>query len=127
MVLHGLAARQACSPFSPPSYPGSTQWAETTIASRRFLAPKDWTPDDSHNYSRVVNPDGRIAVAVADNGDEGTGIATAEPRTKYTKGAETAAAVKANAQLSLLESSDPRWKIGTRLTAGDLDSSAHHE
>lgn len=104
MVLHGLTARQACSPFSPPSFPGTTQWAETTIASRQFLAPRDWTPDDSHNYSRVVSPDLKIAVAVS-TGDERTGIATAEPRTKYTKGPETEAAVRAN-QLSLLETTE---------------------
>jgi hypothetical protein len=99
MVVHGLVARQACSPFSPPSYPGTVQWAETTIASRQFLAPKDWTPDNSHGFPRVVSPDGRIAIFVA-TGDERTGIATAEPRTKYSKGPETSAAVAINEQLA---------------------------
>jgi hypothetical protein len=101
MVLHGLAARQACSPFSPPSYPGTTQWAETTIASRQFLAPKDWTPDDSNGFPRVASPDGKIAIVVA-TGDERTGIATEEPRTKYSKGPETSAAVAMNEQLALV-------------------------
>lgn len=99
MVLYGLAAKQACSPYSPPSYPGTTQWAETTIASRQFLAPKDWTPDDSHGFPRVVSPDGKVAIVVA-TGDERTGIATAEPRTKYSKGPETSAAVAMNEQLT---------------------------
>jgi hypothetical protein len=97
MVVHGLTAKQACSPFSPTSYPGYTQWAETTIASRRFLTPKDWTPDDSHGFPRVVSPDGKIAITVA-TGDEHTGIAADEPRTKYPKGPETTSAVEVNAQ-----------------------------
>jgi hypothetical protein len=99
IVLHGLLARQACSPFSPPSYPGTVQWAETTIGSRQFLVPKDWTPDNSHGFPRVVSPDGKIAIFVA-TGDERTGIATAEPRTKYSKGPETTAAVAMNEQLA---------------------------
>lgn len=99
IVLHGLVARQACSPFSPPSYPGTVQWAETVIGSRQFLVPKNWTPDDSHGFPRVVSPDGKIAIFVA-TGDERTGIATAEPRTKYSKGPETTAAVAMNEQLS---------------------------
>lgn len=101
IALHGLAARQACSPFSPPSFPGTSQWAETTIASRQFLVPRDWTPDDVNNLSRVVSPDGKVAIVVA-TGDERTGIATAEPRTKYPKGPETSTAVRINEQLSLL-------------------------
>lgn len=100
IVLHGLAAKQACSPFSPTSYPGYTQWAETNIATRQFLAPKDWTPDDSHGFPRVVSPDGKIAITVS-TGDENTGIATAEPRTKYPKGPETTSAVEVNSQMVL--------------------------
>ena len=59
---------------------------------------------------------------------QGTGIATAEPRTKYTKGAETAAAVSPPPELPARKQLiNSRFKRGTRLTAGDLDSSAHHE
>jgi hypothetical protein len=97
-VARGLVARRACSPFSPPSYPGYKQWAETTIALREFLAPRDWTPDDSNGFPRVVSPDGSIALTVA-TGDERTGIATQEPATKYPKGPETKAAVEVNEQL----------------------------
>jgi hypothetical protein len=98
MVLHGLMARQACSPLAPPSYPGVTQWAETIVGSRLLLIPKGWVPNDAHNYSRIINPDATIAIVVA-TGDEQTGIASAEPRTKYPKGPETAAAVQANKQM----------------------------
>jgi hypothetical protein len=100
IALYGLRARQGVSPLAPPSFPGTTQWAETIVGARLILVPKDWTLDDSHNFSLVISPDGRIAIAVA-TGDENTGIATAEPRTKHTKGAETEAAVQANAQLEI--------------------------
>jgi len=100
IVLHGLRARQAVSPLAPPPYPGTTQWAETIVGARLGLVPKDWTPDDSHNFSQIISPDGRIGIVVA-TGDEQTGIATAEPRTKHPKGAETEAAVEANAQLEI--------------------------
>jgi len=100
VALYGLMARQRCSPLSPPAFPGTTQWAETIVGARLVLVPKNWTPDDSHNFSRIVSPDGRIAIIVA-TGDEHTGIATAEPRTKHPKGSETAAAVEINEQLSL--------------------------
>lgn len=110
MILTGLFARQACSPFSPPSYPGTTQWAETTVASRVLLAPRGWTPDDSNNYSRVVSPDGKVALTVA-TGDGNTGmIGTADPATRYPKGPETTAAVEINEQLSLLPSAVPAEK-----------------
>src|SRR3982750_4430938 len=87
IVVHGLTARQACSPLSPPSYPGIRQWAETNIASRVLLIPKDWTPNDANNFSRVVNPEETLAIVVA-TGDERTGIATQEPQTRYPKGPE---------------------------------------
>jgi hypothetical protein len=95
IVIHGLTARQACSPLAPPSFPGVVQWAETIVGSRLILIPREWTPNDAHNYSRIVSPDGTIAIVVA-TGDEHTGIATSEPRTKYPKGPETTAAVEAN-------------------------------
>jgi len=99
IVVYGLKARQACSPLSPPSYPGTVQWAETIIGSRIALIPKDWTPNDDHNFSRIVNPEETVAIIVA-TGDEHTGIATGEPRTRYPKGPETTAAVKANVQMA---------------------------
>lgn len=99
IVMFGLLARQRCSPLSPPSYPGTVQWAETIIGSRVVLVPGGWTPNDNHNYSRIVNPDETIAIVVA-TGDEHTGIATNEPRTRYPKGPETTAAVETNAQMA---------------------------
>jgi hypothetical protein len=99
IVMHGLLARQACSPLAPPSFPGTTQWAETVVGSRVILIPRDWTPSDAHNFSRILNPEETIAIVVA-TGDDYTGIATGEPRTRYPKGPETTAAVNANLQMA---------------------------
>jgi hypothetical protein len=97
-VQRGLAARQTCTAFDPPSFPGYLQWAQTHRALRELLAPQDWTPDDSRNFSRVVNPDRTVAVTVA-TGDEYTGISgQKEPRTKYPKGSETDLAIEVNVE-----------------------------
>lgn len=99
IVVYGLRARQACSPLAPPSYPGTVQWAETIVGSRMILIPRNWTHSDAHNFSRIVNPEETIAIIVA-TGDEHTGIATGEPRTRYPKGPETTAAVQMNVQMA---------------------------
>jgi hypothetical protein len=101
-VLRGFVHRQGCTPFHPPSYPGTVQWAETHSALRGLLVPHDWTPDDSRNYSRVVSPDRAFSVTVA-TGDEHTGRpGGTEPRTKYPKGSETRVAVQTNVNIDQL-------------------------
>jgi hypothetical protein len=97
IVLYGLKARQGVSPLGPPSFAGTTQWAETIIGARLILVPKGWAQNDSNNFSRTISPNGRVAIVVA-TGDERTGIATAEPATRHSKGSETEAAVEKNAQ-----------------------------
>ena len=95
-VARGLAARQTCTSFDPPSFPGYLQWAQTHRALRELLVPHDWTPDDSRNFSRAVNPDRTVAITVA-TGDEYTGITGQnEPRTKYPKGSQTDLAIEVN-------------------------------
>lgn len=106
IVLYGLKARQGVSPLAPPIFSGTTQWAETIVGARLMLVPKSWTHDDSRNFSRTISPDGRIAVVVA-SGDERTGIATAEPATRHSKGSETGAAVEQNAQFVIPGIDDP--------------------
>lgn len=100
VVLYGLKARQGVSPLAPPAFSGTTQWAETIVGCRLTLVPKGWSHDDSHNFSRTVSPNGGVAIVVA-TGDERTGIATAEPATKHSKGSETEAAVERNAQIMI--------------------------
>jgi len=106
-VLRGIVARQSCTSFDPPSYPGTHQWAQTHRALRELTAPRDWTPDDTRNYSRVVSPDRTVAVTVA-TGDDHTGVCStperpvSEPRTKYPKGTETKTAVDTNVSIDQL-------------------------
>jgi len=97
-IERGLAARQTCTSFDPPSFPGTFQWAQTHRALRELLVREQWSPDDSNNYSRVVSPDMAVAITVA-TGDEYTGIAGAmEPRTKHPKGSQTDLAIEINLQ-----------------------------
>lgn len=101
-VLRGFVARQSCTSFDPPSFPGTVQWAQTHRAVRELTVARDWTPDDTNNYSRVISPNREIAVTVA-TGDDHTGVRGAiEPRTKYPKGSETTLAVETNVHLEQL-------------------------
>jgi hypothetical protein len=102
----GLVARRTCTPFDPPSFPGTLQWATMHRASRELLQRLDWTRDDSHNFSRVVSPDGAVAITIA-TGDDFTGTAMGVgarvPSTKYPKGTETDLAIVVNKQLSFFD------------------------
>lgn len=98
-IERGIAARDTCTAFDPPSFPGYLQWATMHRAIREVLAPLDWTPDDSRNFSRVVNSAQTIALTVA-TGDERTGRPGPQPSTKYPKGSETDLAIATNVQLS---------------------------
>lgn len=109
-VIRGLSERQTCTPFHPPSYPGTTQWAETHAAIRQLLTPAGWTPCDRRNYSRIISPNERIALTVATGDLHTAEIGLYEPATRYPKGPATRDAVEANQQLSLLpedRSEDP--------------------
>jgi hypothetical protein len=101
-VIRGLSERQTCTPFHPPSYPGTTQWAETHAAIRQLLAPAGWTPCDRRNYSRVISPNERIALTVATGDLHTAEVGLYEPATRYPKGPATRDAVETNQQLSLL-------------------------
>lgn len=97
-VVRGLIARRTCTPFDPPSYPGTVQWAQTHRAMRELHAEADWKATDANNFSRIVSPDDTVAVTVA-AGDAFTGFHGAlEPRTRYPKGTQTKLAVEINAQ-----------------------------
>lgn len=106
-VRRGLIARRACTPFDPPSYPGTVQWAQTHRAMRELHAEQEWMPSDANNFSRIVSPNNAIAVTVA-TGDEYTGRnGSPEPKTRYPKGTQTRLAVQVNAQqLSLWQAPD---------------------
>jgi len=94
-ILRGEIARDSCTANDAPGAPGFYAWAGTVRALRDILMPQAWTRNDDACYSRVVNPDKSIAIAVV-TGDAGTGDKDANPKTKYPKGTATQAAVSSN-------------------------------
>ena len=100
-VSKGLDARRRCTDDHPPSAPGYYQWSETNVALRQILRPLGWEKNDDVNFSTVVSPDGRTAIAIA-TGDARTGReGQPSPTTKYPRGAMTQVAVQTNNQLEL--------------------------
>lgn len=101
IVARGLAARNQCNPFHPPSYPGTAQWAETHVALRETLTRGGWRADDTGNFSTVVSPDGRIAITIAAGTDRTGKPGLPAPQTRYKRGPMTHRAVRHNRQLEL--------------------------
>jgi hypothetical protein len=102
-ILMGELARSTCTRNDPPPLAGILGWARTTRGLREATMPLGWKRSEAGQLSTAVHPLGEIAIAVA-TGDEGTGLASALPRTKYPKGPATAAAVERNQlQLGLFE------------------------
>ena len=84
--------------YDPPSFPGTVFWGTCVRYLRGLLVRLDWTPDDTKNFSRIIHPDGDIALVV-ETGDEFTGVrGTKQPKTKSAKGTETLAAIVANVE-----------------------------
>ncbi len=100
VVKFGQLAWSNCTANHPPLIPGIWAWGETVRALREYVLQKGWRRSDLQNYSLVIDPTGKMAIAVA-TGDEGTGRAEANPCTKAPKGPSTHDAVNANqAQLN---------------------------
>lgn len=78
-ILRGEAGRDSCTANDAPGAPGFYAWAGTVRGLRDILTPRGWTRNDDVNYSRVINPDKSIAIAVV-TGDEGTGNKDVSPR-----------------------------------------------
>jgi hypothetical protein len=103
----GEGHRALCTPDDPRSFPGVTSWARTVRGLRIGRLRRDgWTPNDSGNYSTLVNPDQSLAIAVV-TGDEQTGIYDPAtpllfPRLKYPKGNMTQQAVERNSLMPYL-------------------------
>jgi hypothetical protein len=79
-----------------PNAAGFYQWNETLRTLREELAVLGFTRSNNRGYSTALRGDKRMAIAVS-SGDEGTGIALANPSTKQVKGPCTIAAVSSNA------------------------------
>lgn len=102
-TLVGESARDSCTANDPPNAAGFVAWARTVRALREILIPQGWTRNDDTNFSTIISPDSRTAIAVA-TGDEGTGNPKTTPKTKYPKGPATIAAIDSNRkQLQLFE------------------------
>lgn len=95
VVRRGYLAFITCTANHPRSIPGIWAWAETVRALREYVVQLGWRRSEDNNYSLVLSPKGRVAIAVA-TGDEGTGRASACPSTKTPKGPSTVGAVESN-------------------------------
>ena len=105
-ILRGETARDSCTANDPPNAPGFYSWAGTVRALRDILVPLGWVRNDDVNYSRIVNDELNIAIAVV-TGDEATGNPDFSPKTKYPKGPATQAAVTVNQDSLFSELSAP--------------------
>lgn len=105
-AMKGYLARADCTTNHPPLFPSFVAWGETVRALREQLAPEGWIRNDEKNYSRVVHPNGRVAIAVA-TGDEATGMAALSPCTKSAKGPSTVEALEVNRAQFFLPGMEP--------------------
>lgn len=105
-VMQGYLARINCTANHPPLFASFVAWGETVRALREQLGSDGWVRDDEKNYSRVVHPNGHLAIAVA-TGDEATGVASGMPTTKSPKGPSTADALKINQLQAWLPGMEP--------------------
>ncbi len=99
VVRQGYLAYASCTRNHPPLVPAIWAWGETVRTLREYLLPRGWRRSDTNNYSLVIDPTDRIALAVS-TGDDGTGLLHATPSTKSSKGPSTVAAINVN-QLEL--------------------------
>lgn len=94
-VRQGHLAYISCTLNHPPLLPGILAWGETVKSLREWMAPAGWTRSDDNNYSLLVSPDAKMAIAVA-TGDEQTGREMGNPSNKARKGRNTRNAVDLN-------------------------------
>ena len=97
-LLAGEYDRDACTANDPPSSPGFYSWSKTVRRLREILIPSGWTRSDEGNFSVIISPDKKMAIAVQ-TGDEGTGKTELIPKTKYPRGPKVLNAVNQNMHL----------------------------
>lgn len=96
----GDAAAVRCTPNHPPLAAPIYRFSETVRSLAEQMARNGWTRRDYKNFSTIVRPDKRMAIAVA-SGDDGTGDLSADVTTRSPKGAVTYEVVNANFNLPL--------------------------
>lgn len=100
--------RRSCSPLEPSIASGLKAWFAGVRTLAEQLVVRGWVKTETKGLPRVLNPATRVAVAIV-SGDEGTGIASAEPKSKTPKGAQSIFLVHSNElQYSLFE--EPRYQ-----------------
>lgn len=113
-ILHGALRagereRRTCTKFDAKSAPGFLMWTRTTRRLREQLtpAPRSWRAIDLNQLPMVINADRSIGIVVS-SGDVFTGLHVPgqPPKTRYPKGAMTAAVVERNEQLALFDVPD---------------------
>src|SRR5262245_6509459 len=80
--------RRSCSSLEPSVAPGFKAWAAGFRTLAEQLVVRGWVKTETKGLPRVLNPETRVAIAVV-SGDEGTGIESAEPKSKTPKGAQS--------------------------------------
>jgi hypothetical protein len=114
-IRRGEIARDSCTKNDPTCAPGFTAWAKTVRALRDTMMPKGWTRRDDQNFPTVLSPNQKIAIAVA-TGNEATGVPTADPSMKYSKGAAAQSAVELNQSYLFPEMQAEKTAEAERLT-----------
>jgi hypothetical protein len=120
VVRRADAEASMCTALDPPIMEGLNRWGRTNRFLREELIPLGWRYDNPRLLPRTIHPSGDFAI-VATTGDELTGLADAQPATKYPKGFATIQAVAVNEQLALdFGDLDLGRDDGQAVGAGDL-------
>ena len=112
-LQRGDAESRTVSQLAPKGFEGMTRWGRAAEYFREEVCAQKWTPDDTKNVARSISPSGELSVVVT-TGSKGTGVESAEPTTKYTKGIGFVASVVANA---FMLDFDPEFLAATGVRA----------
>lgn len=101
-VAVGTAAYDSCTANHPVTAPGFYAWSETCRSLNEQLVTKGWQRRHERGLSLIVHPSMQHAITVT-TGNEMTGSAEDNPRTKNCKGPVLMAAIYQNSQMDFGE------------------------
>ncbi len=100
--------------LAPQIVPGIVRWGKTNELLRTRLLPRGWSHDSPKGLPRTISPAKDFAI-VATTGDSATGLAEANPATRYAKGVQTVLAIGRNVQLAFdfsgVELAEGLWPV----------------
>lgn len=102
VVVAGETAKNNASILYPKLFPPSLGYAERVKVLRECLLPKGWKIESDRGLEMVTSPDGNTAILTS-LGDNNTGDASKELKTKNRKGLRTGFLVEENAQMSFFD------------------------